>query len=172
MCRCASFGRAVTAFRPNTVVSRRFPSRIPCGRVRSSAAEAFTAGDDEWKQYPGAMKPQGDWALCAGINRFVFHRYQHQPWLDRSRHDVGTVRRSLGAHRRRGGTWRRLSRLSRALPDLLRQRPAGGRHPVPRREGAPHVFRPPVSATPGGLPDRRGYNFDGCAPDTLIAGPR
>lgn len=32
-------------------------------------------------------------------------------------------------------------------------------------EGAPHVFRPPSSAMTGDevLPDRRGYNFDGCS---------
>ena len=38
-------------------------------------------------------------------------------------------------------------------------------------EGAPHVFRPPVSATVGNdtLPDRRGYNFDGCSPGLLIS---
>jgi hypothetical protein len=39
-------------------------------------------------------------------------------------------------------------------------------------QGAPHVFRPPVSALRGPKPllDRKGYNFDGCAPETLLAG--
>ncbi|MDE3149619.1 MAG: hypothetical protein KGL37_09135, partial [Acidobacteriota bacterium] len=37
-------------------------------------------------------------------------------------------------------------------------------------EGAPSVFFPPRSAfRPGLFADRRGYNFDGCAPETLIA---
>jgi hypothetical protein len=38
-------------------------------------------------------------------------------------------------------------------------------------EGAPHVFRPPASAMRGSqpVPDRREYNFDGCAPETLLA---
>jgi len=35
-------------------------------------------------------------------------------------------------------------------------------------EGAPHVFRPPPSATSGDPPDRRGYNFDGVSPAVLI----
>jgi len=35
-------------------------------------------------------------------------------------------------------------------------------------EGAPMVFRPPDSALTGELPDRRGYNFDGCAPTALL----
>jgi hypothetical protein len=34
-------------------------------------------------------------------------------------------------------------------------------------EGAPHVFRPPASAVTGTLPDHSGYDFDGCAPETL-----
>ncbi|OPZ64452.1 MAG: hypothetical protein BWY83_03188 [bacterium ADurb.Bin478] len=34
------------------------------------AAEAFTAAPGEdWRQHPASMKAQGDWALCAGINR-------------------------------------------------------------------------------------------------------
>jgi hypothetical protein len=34
-------------------------------------------------------------------------------------------------------------------------------------EGSPHVFRAPASALRGDPPDRLGYNFDGCAPETL-----
>ena len=36
-------------------------------------------------------------------------------------------------------------------------------------EGSPQVFRPPASATRGNPPERLGYNFDGCAPETLVA---
>ena len=31
-------------------------------------AESFTGVEDGWRKYPGAMKLQGDWGLCAGIN--------------------------------------------------------------------------------------------------------
>ena len=31
------------------------------------------------------------------------------------------------------------------------------------------MFRPPASATRGNPPERLGYNFDGCAPETLVA---
>jgi hypothetical protein len=36
-------------------------------------------------------------------------------------------------------------------------------------EGAPHIFVPPASAMTGNdtIPDRRGFNFDGCAPSQL-----
>jgi len=133
-------------------------------------AEAFTAAPGEdWRQYPGSMKIQGDWALCAGINRFVFHRYQAQPWLDRF---PGMTMGPYGVHWERTQTWwdmvgdyhRYLSRCQHLLrrglfvADILYLAP----------EGAPHVFRPPSSATEGALPDRRGYNFDGCAPEILL----
>ncbi|MDB5326331.1 MAG: hypothetical protein JWM57_1900, partial [Phycisphaerales bacterium] len=43
-------------------------------------AESFTShAGEKWQQYPGSMKVQGDWALAAGVNWFVFHRFQHQP---------------------------------------------------------------------------------------------
>jgi hypothetical protein len=134
------------------------------------AAEAFTAlPQEQWRQYPGSMKPQGDWALCTGINKFVIHRYQHQPRLDQW---PGMTMGPYGVHWERTQTWwdmvpayhRYLTRcqqmLRRGLPvaDILYLAP----------EGAPHVFRPPGSATEGDPPDRRGYNFDGCDPETLI----
>jgi hypothetical protein len=133
------------------------------------AAEAFTSTADAWRQHPASMKPQGDWALCAGINRIVFHRYQHQPWLDRF---PGLTFGPHGVHWERTQTWWELApayhtylarcqtllRRGRAVADVL----------YLDAEGAPQVFRPPVSATLSGLPDRRGYNFDGCAPGTLI----
>ncbi|MDX9755234.1 MAG: glycosyl hydrolase [bacterium] len=134
------------------------------------AAEAFTADSGEaWKQYPASMKDQGDWALATGINRFVFHRYAHQPWLDRK---PGMTMGPYGVHWERTQTWwplvssyhqylarcQTLLREGATVADLC--------YLIP--EGAPHVFRPPSSALEGILPDRKGYNFDGCDPDTLI----
>ena len=47
-------------------------------------AEAFTAGGQErWRDIPASIKALGDQAFCEGINRFVFHRYAMQPWVDR-----------------------------------------------------------------------------------------
>jgi hypothetical protein len=137
------------------------------------AAEAFTADDTEaMKQYPGSMKNQGDWAFCAGINRFVFHTFAHQP--------LGEVRPGMtmgpyGVHWHRNQTWwpmaatyhRYVARCSfllqqgTSVADILYLTP----------EGAPQVFQPPVSALAGTnpLPDRKGFNFDGCSPETLMA---
>lgn len=134
-------------------------------------AESFTAAPGEdWRQHPDSMKEQGDWALCAGINRFVFHRYQAQPWLDRF---PGMTMGPYGVHWERTETWwdmadsyhRYISRCQQMLrkglfvADILYLAP----------EGAPNVFCPPSSALQGSLPDRRGYNFDGCAPEILMS---
>ena len=156
-----------------------FPTEFSCIEAASLGhtlgrqvvgAEAFTAlpGED-WRQFPGSMKVQGDWALCAGINRFVFHRYQAQPRLDRF---PGMTMGPYGVHWERTQTWWEmvgayhlyLSRCQQMLrrglfvADILYLTP----------EGAPSVFRQPRSATDGEMPDRLGYNFDACAPDTLI----
>ena len=134
------------------------------------AAEAFTAGTEEaWKLFPAAMKNQGDWALCTGINRFVFHRFAHQPWLGRR---PGMTMGPYGVHWDRTQTWwPMVSAYHRYLArcQLLLRKGATVAdicYLVP--EGAPHVFRPPTSAFEGELRDRRGHNFDGCAPDVLI----
>ncbi len=133
-------------------------------------AESFTAAPGEdWRQYPGSMKAQGDWGLCAGINRFVFHRYQAQPYMDRF---PGMTMGPYGVRWERTQTWwdmadayhlylsrcQQMLRRGLFVADILYLTP----------EGAPCVFRPPSSALRGDLPDRRGYNFDGCAPDALI----
>jgi hypothetical protein len=138
------------------------------------AAEAFTSDDKEaWRLYPGAMKRQADWAFCLGINRLVFHRYAHQPWLNRR---PGMTMGPYGVHYERTQTWWPLvgawhQYLARCQAVLQRGLPVADIcYLAP--EGAPHVFRPPASALRGPKPllDRKGYNFDGCAPETLLAG--
>ena len=136
------------------------------------AAEAFTAENNEsWKQYPGSVKNQGDWAFAMGINRFFYHTFINQSLNDSLR--PGMTMGPYGVHWDRGQTWwpmadayhRYISRCQyilqqgRSVADILYLTP----------EGAPHVFRPPLSALTGDefLPDRKGYNFDGCAPGQL-----
>jgi hypothetical protein len=138
------------------------------------AAESFTSDDKEaWQLYPGAMKRQADWAFCMGINRLVFHRYAHQPRLDRR---PGMTMGPYGVHYERTQTWWPMvgawhQYLARCQAVLQRGQPVADIcYLAP--EGAPHVFRPPASALRGSKPliDRKGYNFDGCAPETLLAG--
>ena len=139
-------------------------------------SESFTgAPGEDWHMYPGAMKGQLDWAFCAGINKFVIHRYQHQPDLDKF---PGMTMGPYGLHWERTETWwdmvpafhqyiaRASEMLRQGLPvaDILYLTP----------EGAPQVFTAPSSALTtslgaGLLPDHQGYNFDGCSPKNLIA---
>ncbi len=47
-------------------------------------AESFTAdtGSSKYLMDPYGMKALGDRAFSLGINRYIFHRYAHQPWLN------------------------------------------------------------------------------------------
>ena len=70
-------------------------------------AEAFTAGDNEqWKMHPATIKALGDYEFSQGINRFVIHRYAHQPYLDRF---PGATMGPWGLHYERTQTWWEMS---------------------------------------------------------------
>ena len=140
-----------------------------CGRP-IVAAEAFTSepGED-WKADPAALKQLGDWAFCTGVNRIDFHRFQAQPWNDRA---PGMTMGRYGVHWDRTQTWWDMAGayheyLARCQ-FMLQRGVTVADVCFLAAEGAPHVFRPPASATVGNLPDHLGYNFDGCAPETLL----
>lgn len=137
---------------------------------RIVAAEAFTADDKErWLLHPASMKALGDWAFCQGINRLVFHRYAHQPWLDRW---PGMTMGPYGVHYERTQTWWELSTAWHAYLSRCQFMLQQGRFVADvcflAPEGSPHVLRVPASATRGNPPDRLGYNFDGCTPEALL----
>jgi hypothetical protein len=140
-----------------------------CGRPLV-AAEAFTSepGED-WMADPAALRPLGDWAFCAGANRFDFHRFQAQPRNDRR---PGMTMWNYGVHWDRTQTWWDMvpayhEYLARCQY-LLQRGVAVADVCFLAAEGAPHVFQPPSSATTGSPPVHSGYNFDGCAPETLL----
>lgn len=135
-------------------------------------AEAFTAAEQEsWKQYPGAMKNQTDWALANGINKFVIHTYQNQFLPDSLK--PGATMGIYGVHWDRSETWwpmvngyhdyltrcQYLLQQGRSVADILYLTP----------EGCPNVFVPPASAKDGKIDgDRKGFNFDGCTGTQLM----
>lgn len=70
---------------------------------RIIGAESFTSSDQErWREHPALLKALGDCAFCDGINRFVFHRYAMQPWLD---YKPGMTMGPWGQHYERTETW-------------------------------------------------------------------
>ena len=67
-------------------------------------AESFT-GDvapTRWKEEPYDMKALGDLAFVNGINRYIFHRYAMQPWLNLK---PGMTMGPWGTHLERTQTW-------------------------------------------------------------------
>ena len=69
-----------------------------------ASAESFTSepGTAAWKNDPYSLKALGDQEFCLGINRFIFHRYAHQPWLDRR---PGMCMGPWGINFERTNTW-------------------------------------------------------------------
>lgn len=125
------------------------------------AAEAFTSVD-KWLLHPGAIKANGDWAFCEGVNKMVIHRYIHQPFAQAR---PGLSLGPHGLHYERTQTWWEytgpwhayLARCQSALrnvpvADLLYLSP----------EGAPNVFQGPDPAPAG-------YLYDACTPEALLS---
>ena len=125
------------------------------------AAEAFTSVD-RWLFHPASVKALGDWAFSEGVNRFVIHRYIHQPFLQAR---PGLSLGPHGLHYERTQTWWEFSkpwheylarcqhvlRQGRFVADILYLSP----------EGAPNVFQAPN-------PPPEGYKFDACTPEALL----
>ncbi len=134
-------------------------------------SEAFTAVRGEnWLAHPALLKPQGDWAFCSGVNRFIFHRYAMQPWINRK---PGMTMAYWGIHYERTQTWweetkpwhEYLTRCQYLLQkglfvaDLLYM----------QAEAVPNRFIPPgVNFTNPTPPDPPGFNFDGCNADVVF----
>jgi hypothetical protein len=131
-----------------------------------AAAEAFTAAaaHANWTNDPASLKATGDAQFCRGINRIVFHRYAHQPWLDRA---PGMTLGFWGIQFERTNTWWEpgaawMDYLARCQFMLQR-----GQFVADLcyfyGEGAPASLN---SATLDPAPPR-GYDFDACDAETL-----
>jgi len=124
-------------------------------------AEAFTAGSEErWLVHPAAIKSLGDRAFCEGVNRFVFHRYAMQPWLDRA---PGMTMGPWGLHYERTQTWWELTpdwhRYLARCQHLLRQGTFVADICYLQPEGSPQGVY---------LQTRTGYDYDFCTPEALL----
>jgi hypothetical protein len=125
-------------------------------------AESFTAGDQErWRDHPATIKALGDQAFSEGINRFVFHRFAMQPWLDRR---PGMTMGPWGTHFERTQTWWELTpdwhRYLARCQFLLRQGTFVADLCCLEAEDSPQSFheRP-----------RLGYDYDQCYPEIVIS---
>ncbi|RYG39427.1 hypothetical protein EON81_00900 [bacterium] len=125
-------------------------------------AESFTADETSgrWLEEPYAMKVIGDRAFCEGINRYIFHRYAHQPWLDVK---PGMTMGPWGTHFDRTQTWwteakewlryvarcQNLLQKGRFVADVVYYYGEDAPMDLPAREN----LRPKIPA---------GYDYDGC----------
>jgi hypothetical protein len=67
-------------------------------------AESFTADEQRgrFQVEPYAIKALGDQMFTEGLNRYIFHRYAHQPWKDLA---PGMTMGPWGSHLDRTQTW-------------------------------------------------------------------
>jgi hypothetical protein len=128
-------------------------------------AEAFTSENYEnWKYHPATLKALGDFAFSQGINRFVFHRYAFQPYLDRF---PGATMGWYGLHYERTQTWWEMSGpwheyLSRCQY-MLRQGLFVADLCYLRPQRPDQTYFTPDPAVPAG------YKYDECSAEALIA---
>ena len=70
------------------------------------AAESFTtnAKEGRWQNTPWTMKAKCDWVYTEGLNRIIYHRFAHQPWVKPARLP-GMTMGPFGVHFDRTQTW-------------------------------------------------------------------
>jgi len=132
-----------------------------------ASAESFTSTPNTaaWKNDPYSLKALGDQEFCLGVNRFVFHRYAHQPWLDRK---PGMSMGPWGINFERTNTWWKpgsawISYLSRCQ-ELLQRGHFAADLCYFYGEGVPVCFSH-ASLKPAAP---KGYDYDVCNADVLL----
>lgn len=135
---------------------------------RIIGAESFTAdeGNGRWRVDPYSIKALGDLVFCQGVNRYIFHRYTHQPWLNLK---PGMTMGPWGMHLERTITWwnqasawlkyvarcQYLLQSGLFVADVCYFCGESAPNSLPGRSG----LRPP-------LPD--GYDYDGCDASVVL----
>ncbi|MBX7133773.1 MAG: hypothetical protein K1X67_13955 [Fimbriimonadaceae bacterium] len=131
-------------------------------------AESFTADDvrGRWLEEPYAAKTLGDLIFCNGINRYIFHRYAHQPWMNLV---PGMTMGPWGTHLERTQTWwteakqwlqyvarcQSLLQQGRFVADVVYYYGEGAPVDLPYRTG----LNPRIPT---------GYDYDGCDTKALM----
>lgn len=151
------------------------PTSPDCREAASSAhlhgrpivpAEAFTAVLGNWTEHPYSLKATGDRAFCHGINRFVIHRFVHNPWPARA---PGMTMGQYGINFEPTITWWReapswVDYLARCQ-FLLQQGQAVADVLYYVGEQVPNRLEPATELQPS---PPAGYAFDGCGTGELI----
>ncbi|HLK15022.1 MAG TPA: glycosyl hydrolase, partial [Fimbriimonadaceae bacterium] len=132
------------------------------------AAESFTSDLSvaKYKEDPYSIKALGDRMFCNGINRYVFHRYAHQPWLGV---EPGMTMGPWGLNFERTITWWKQAKawieyISRCQAVLQSGHfSADALYFIGENEPNDLPFRPNLRPQ---IP--AGYDYDGCDTETLL----
>jgi hypothetical protein len=75
------------------------------GNYSLISAESFTSAPEfaQWREHPAWLKPIGDAAFCAGVNRINVHHFVQQPWVEK--YQPGNAMGRWGIHLGRYQTW-------------------------------------------------------------------
>lgn len=131
-------------------------------------AEALTATPEQagWRNQPRQWKPFADHAMTLGINRIIYHRFAHQPWV--SNVLPGMTMGPWGSHVDRGNTvWPYMPNWNLYLSRcqfLLQQGNFVGDVLLFSGEDSPQSYAGEGQTLPEVPP---GYDFDFCGLDPL-----
>lgn len=131
-----------------------------------TGAESFTAEPSvgRWLNHPGSVKAVGDLMFTEGINRYIIHRYAHQPWMNIV---PGMTMGQWGTHFERTTTW-----WEHGGPEWIAYLARCQHMLQAGRFNADVLFFAGDSA-PNNAPHRidlkaKGYDYDACGPDVLL----
>ena len=140
---------------------------------RFAAAEAFTAqphNGGRWLTTPFQIKAQGDVVYARGINRFVYHRYVHQPWADNS-YLPGMTMGRWGMHLDRTQTWWHLAPSLFSYQSRVQWMLQEGRYVADvlywNGEEAPNMGKSRLEYPLGRNALPKGYSWDFCATEAV-----
>ena len=92
--------RSPTHDKPNDMLDAISGAHIYDKRIVQ--AEAFTGLRMDWDEDPELLKSMADRNYALGINRFFYHVFVHNPWLDRK---PGMTLDGIGTYFQRDQTW-------------------------------------------------------------------
>ena len=140
-----------------------------------AAMESFTAspggGSGRWQKTPFGLKAQGDRVYANGVNRIIYHRFTHQPWVG-DKYLPGMTMGKWGMHFDRTQTWWRQGKEWISYQSRCQYMLQEGRPVVDGLffcgENAPNDGGNTDGATgrPASLP--YGYNWDICAREAFL----
>lgn len=92
--------RSPTHDKPNDILDAVSGAHIYGKNIVQS--ECFTEIRLIWDEHPGMLKTLGDRNFALGINRFIYHVFTHNPWMDR---EPGMTLDKVGLYFQRDQTW-------------------------------------------------------------------